>query len=354
MALHDLQIRPFNVRGATEHEYTCLNVFENTLRAEVVPDDPPIACDEETGRWQALPHFFEEGAWAFWELDGRRIAAFASIDADYSGDNLHASEFGIEVLPEYRRQGLGRQLLRRVVAFAGEHNRRLLITSSTERVPAGGEFLKRIGATRASEGGENQLNLADVNRALLKRWMRQGEALSREFCLELWEGPVPERYLSGMVALIQELINDAPRDALELEDTSHIDKTWRPFEAMEIAGGRRRWMMVAIHRADDRLAGMTGVVWSPRHPGVIWQHGTGTLRDFRNRGLGRWLKASMLDKILRELPQARTIRTGNASSNAPMLKINYELGFKPFLSRPIWQVGTETVGKYLAESNPAG
>ncbi len=52
-----------------------------------------------------------------------------------------------------------------------------------------------------------------------------------------------------------------------------------------------------------------------------------------------------------ELPQAEVIRTGNASSNAPMLKINRELGFKPFSSRPIWQVETETAAKYLGETS---
>ncbi len=72
--------------------------------------------------------------------------------------------------------------------------------------------------------------------------------------------------------------------------------------------------------------------------------------DYRKRGLSRWLKAAMLTKILRELPEARVIRTGNANSNVPMLKINNELGFKPFISRPAWQVETETVEKYLAGS----
>jgi GNAT superfamily N-acetyltransferase len=108
--------------------------------------------------------------------------------------------------------------------------------------------------------------------------------------------------------------------------------------------------MYAIHRPDDRVAGMTEVAWSPARPGIVEQWGTGVWPAYRNRGLGRWLKAAMLTKILRELPEARLIRTGNANSNAPMLKINHELGFKPFMSRPDWQVETQTVEKYLAGS----
>lgn len=44
------------------------------------------------------------------------------------------------------------------------------------------------------------------------------------------------------------------------------------------------------------------------------------------------------------------IRTGNAGSNAPMLRINRELGFKPYKSITVWQVGVDRVLEYLATS----
>ncbi len=348
MPTQEYEIRAFDLRAATANEYAHYNAFLNLMRAEILPEDPPVSCYEDTDRCRTMPDFIHEGDWGIWDRAGSRMIAFAACAAEYSGDNMHAAELFLQVLPEFRRQGLGRELLRRVVAYARDHQRRLLIAGSNERVPAGAAFLQRIGARKGLAAVENQLCLADVDRGLLARWMERGVELSKEFDLGLWDGPIPQERLDGMSALIQQLINDAPRDALELEDSTHVASTFSAFEAWTFAGGRRRWLFYAIHRRDDHLAGMTEVVWSPDRPQIIEQWGTGVWSDYRRRGLGRWLTAAMITKILREMPAARVIRTGNANSNAPMLHINNELGYKPFISRPAWQVETATVAKYLA------
>jgi GNAT superfamily N-acetyltransferase len=74
---------------------------------------------------------------------------------------------------------------------------------------------------------------------------------------------------------------------------------------------------------------------------------TGVFPQYRNKGLGRWLKAAMLDKVIKERPQVKYVRTGNADSNAAMLKINTELGFKPYMATALWQVEMEKVIGYL-------
>jgi mycothiol synthase len=44
------------------------------------------------------------------------------------------------------------------------------------------------------------------------------------------------------------------------------------------------------------------------------------------------------------------VRTGNADVNKPMLKINTELGFKPYMASIIWQVEINRIKAYLGRS----
>ena len=110
-----------------------------------------------------------------------------------------------------------------------------------------------------------------------------------------------------------------------------------------------QWIAWVRDETTGRLAGYSTVRWNPFEPDRLWQAGTGVLREYRNRGLGRWLKAAMLEKVLRERPSVRVIRTGNADTNGPMLRINYDMGFKPYKAFQVWEVETEQVARTLAE-----
>ena len=49
------------------------------------------------------------------------------------------------VYPEYRRQGIGRELLRHAALLTKSEGRRLLMTDTNERVPAGEAFMEASG-----------------------------------------------------------------------------------------------------------------------------------------------------------------------------------------------------------------
>ena len=339
---------PFDLRAASDEEYARLNAFKNVGRREVLPEDPPVPCDEDVALWQALPAFVEQTAWARWDRLHESILAFAEAHIHHTGDNPNLMEIKIEVLPEFRRQGTARGLLRLIAEHSRRHSRRLLVAECNDRVPAGAAFLTRIGATRGLQEALNQLRLEDLDRSLVRRWLGASRPLAQDFDLVLWTEAYPPERLTEFSAVLQVAANDEPRESLELEDRNFAPEIVRQWDEFQRAGTQQRWTLVAIERRSDRIAGLTELTWSPNRPAIVDQHFTGVLPEYRNRGLGRWLKAAMLEKILTDLPEVQLIRSGNAGSNAPMLKINRALGFRPHLGWSTWQVTLDSVDQYLA------
>jgi mycothiol synthase len=123
----------------------------------------------------------------------------------------------------------------------------------------------------------------------------------------------------------------------------------RQMEQMLFSRGSQRWTFYVVEKATGKFAGYTETVWNPNRPEILRQDMTGVFPEFRNQGLGRWMKAAMLGKVLKERPEVKFVRTGNADTNIAMLKINHELGFQPYIATTIWQVEVEKVLEYLGK-----
>jgi len=340
---------PIDLRNASEHEYECMSEFKNILNREYRPDDPPFPLEENVQGWKNIPQFVEYEAYLVWNETATKIIAQCDIAIYNTGDNEHMADFSIEVLPEYRRKGIGREALRLLLPFAKEHQRRLLLSFSSDRIPAAAMFLERLGARKGLENRINQLDVTGLDRGLIQRWLEQSEPMKSTFEVGLWDGRYPDDYIDAVATLFQDVAKDSPRDNLDMEDMKFTPEIMRQMEQGMFARGDRRWTLYLTDRANAKLAGLTEIMWNPNRKMIVNQGFTGVYPEYRNKGLGRWLKAEMMNKILHEQPEVKFVRTTNANSNAPMLKINVEMGFKPYIANTVWQLETEKVANYLLE-----
>jgi len=343
-----IEIKKFDFKNASDDEYAALHKYRNLIRAERLPDDPPIPIEESIQGLKNIPDFVKMKPWVAWQTETEEIVALGL--AQYlMEDNLHMAMFEISVLPAYRQQGLGREFLSKIVKVAQEENRRLLVADTNARVPAGEAFMSRIGAEKGLVGHTNQLAIAELDPDLVDQWIEKAKERGGDFEIGAWEGRYPDEDIDAIVEL-SDLLNQQPFGDIEFEDFTFSADHLRQSETSIFSRGYERWTLYVREKSTGKFAGYTEVLWNPSRPDVIHQGITGVFPEYRNNGLGRWLKAEMLNWILTQRPQAKLVRTDNADTNAPMMKINNELGFKPYIAEALWQVETEKAAAYLAES----
>jgi mycothiol synthase len=326
------QVEP---RSIPDEEIARMARVQQALSHERVPEDPltPVelyiqrARVEAPGQWRAI----------FAARDPRgEPVGFAFVGRSLNEpENAHVRWTDLGVLPEHRRRGVGRALLRAAVEACLDQGDDLVFMGQTsDRVAAGDAFLSAIAATPGLAMKNTQLVLADVDRAKLADWMKLDPMGYR---LERADNVVPQKlvrpYLDAANAM-----NDMPKGDLRFADQRFTEEQLRDRESWLQQAGMEWWLVVAIHDATGEGAGFSEVQYDARSGHVVYQGGTGVTAKHRGHRLGLWMKAVMLDRILHERPAAKFIRTGNANSNAQMLAINTDLGFTYAWSSKLWQL----------------
>lgn len=338
------KIEEVNFREVNDEQIREMTDFGNVLKAEALPDDPPSKFEVVQASVRNIPPF--AAIFAYWARaeDG---ALVGTAEGSYWGkeDNQHLLFSEISIHPDHRQKGLAKQLLRKLVEVAEAEDRSWLMGASLDRIEAGGAFCKRVGAEAGQQTHINRLVLADVDMAMVARWVDEGKAKAADFDLEFVDGPYPDEDIEAIIEIFK-VMNTAPRDDLKMDDWTTTVEKERAVEASAIARGAKRLSVFARHRESGELAGFSELSYQPKMPLTAHQLGTAVHPKFRGAGIGKWMKAVMLQRVREEWPEALDIRTQNADSNDSMLAINNELGFKPYMAQTFWQAPVDKIREY--------
>ena len=266
-------------------------------------------------------------------FDGAVAAAIGHLELPVDPANLGLAQLEITPADDEVTAAVLAELLRRAAADG-----RGSIIAWGDHTPQRHDFWTGLGAELRYTEQESRLDMAAVNPQLMAQWIGAGPS---DFQLVHWSRHCPEDWIDALVATANAM-NDAPTDDLDMADTVVDAAMVRAEIEARNARGLEFQGVLAV-TADGEAAGTTEVFVNRHRPAASWQWSTVVLPAHRGRRIGRWMKASMWQRLRATEPDVAWLQTGNAASNAHMLTINNEMGFKPTHLMGCWQTNLDTL-----------
>lgn len=332
-------VRRVGFRAGTDDELSALHAVEVPVAAECGSSRMPKQLKSYIAFARSLPSSFDDHAWLVETTDGTPVAA-GYCWSNAAGDE-RAMECDLFVAQERRRHGIASRLLAVIRDEAASEGRSLLTWSTYDAVPAGDAFSRWVGARVARVNRTSELMLAEVDWPMIERWRLAARARDLGYSLQMIDGVFPEA-LRADAATFHNIMQTAPREDLDVGDVTIDAEFVAELDHALVEGDRTRWTLFA-RDPDGACIGGTEITFESGPPGTAFQQNTGIDPAHRGLGLAKWAKAAMLERIRQERPTTERVRTDNAFSNAPMLRINDAIGYKVIDTRTEWQADVKNL-----------
>ena len=260
--------------------------------------------------------------------DGDRVVAAMGVNGS-THDNVHAVWCSVDVLPDYRRRGLGSELLARAEEWTRGQGRRLLAGEVFAPVDAGSTALDFATAHGFKVVLEDGMKVVDIPETR-DRW--EGLAAEcaphhRDYELRTVAGPFPEELVDSYITVQNMFMSEAPTGDADVEDEVWDAERVRTHQERAVRAGRRDYTTFALTR-DGEVAAMTEMFVNESVPHRGFQSGTLVVPAHRGHRLGLAVKVANQQAIHADFPELAFVITGNADVNTHMNAINDRLGFR--------------------------
>lgn len=275
----------------------------------------------------------------FLAYDGDRPAGAGGMQFPLI-DNTSSAWCVMAVLPELRRRGVGTALYEHAAERARADSRTSVIAQvevppgELESAP-GVAFASTRGLTARNTEIRRQLRLP-VPAAKLDALAAKAAERSGGYELLSWTGRCPDQFAEQYAQLQGLLATEAPHGDLEMEAERWDVGRLRENEALAETRGDTTYATVAVAPGGE-LAGHTQLLVGAEHRGRAHQLATLVLDVHRGHRLGLAAKVANLRAFQAAHPDVGRIGTTNAEQNAPMVKVNVELGFEIVEPCQVWQ-----------------
>ena len=332
---------PATLAHAGGVEFSEMVTVRNAVLARIYSGD-----DLEYTAQELLPHWndhYEPKRGLLARVDGR--AAGRAIYEYNTEGSANTAYFAIEVLPEFRRRGIGTALLAALEAFAAADSRtihhvyaisrelsgeRLTAPTGFGSVPLaddGVRFLLKHGFQLEQVERASKLTLPVEPSTMAALTTAAVAASALEYRLHAFVDRTPPEWREDMAMLLTRMSTDAPSAGMEeVEDVWTVERMI-DWENRNAEGPRSELVAMVEHISSGRLAGFTSLSVPPQAHRTVTQEDTIVLREHRGHRLGMLMKLANIEHLERVAPGHPSITTSNAEENRPMLSVNEAVGF---------------------------
>lgn len=272
------------------------------------------------------------------DKDARYDRFFAFADGRIVGDvelysenpeNMTEANKGLGFLKGFVQQGFrGQGVASRLAAES------LSLAKSLEirHVRAGtwgkdGEgFCQRFGGELVSQSKDMTLDLQDCNRDAIDSYLQLLEG--KDWKVEYHE-TITDQFIDDIIELSYQttcefkvIYNQDWTSTLEDEH-----KKWKQGQEW-YSKSEPGYYCILLKDRNNKAIGYTEGSIKKNDPAIFTQHVTAVEKSMRRQGIGKLLKALMIDWSRKDMPLAKKMVTGNNVVNVPILRLNEKLGFK--------------------------
>jgi mycothiol synthase len=247
------------------------------------------------------------------------VVGTATAEFPESENRQHAIT-AVKVRPELRRHGIGTGLLEAILPDLRAAGRSTVTGVALRSGGDGETWALGAGFAKVEEIALQILNVEDAAPDL---WHVSAPA---GFRAQAWTGGAPATLIEGCAGALQAM-TDAPTEESTLMVPEWTVGRVRAMETEVLGRGCELRTVVAVHEDSGTVAALTNMETRPMRPDVGLQLYTTVLPGFRGRGLGRFVKATMMRALLAEKPRIRQVMTNSDLGNTYMIRVNKQLGY---------------------------
>ncbi len=310
------------------HDETALRSFWE-VEAEAMMADRPFGV---TRSWRAFKDPAQTESPYY-----RHIYLVARMDGKSVGvcdiglamqDNLQLAVLGIEVLPEFQRQGIGTQLYAEAETRCRAQGRTSLIGGGYENElgRSGVDFAHAVGFETANREDHFRCPLP-MSAENVGRLEALAEGSSDEYEIVAWAKTCPPEYAAAYCEMHTQMANDVPIGEVDYVPVVY-DETRLRSQEERMALAYVQLVAAARRRSDGVFGGYTIVLVDPTTDHAL-QDDTLVMPDHRGHRLGLRLKLANLRILQSDYPGRTAIHTWSALDNAAMQRTNRTFGYVP-------------------------